>query len=125
MSYAAEHADALDDLRGAGAEVTFRKVTQTHDPATETFTESVASVSGYAVRTRAISQQDRQRYEALGLVSSDVIVLLFTTYTYGDAPELGSTCTWGGATNTYMVRDVDALDPDGSGGILFRVAVSK
>lgn len=118
MTYQSEHADALADVEAAGAAVTFTLVTQTYDAETDTSTPATTTVSGHAVRVRGNPRQ----YEALGLVEASTPTLLFVPTTYGEEPELGATVVWNG--ETYTVRDVAPLAPDGS-AILSRVVVSR
>lgn len=109
MSYAAKHAAALSKVTAKGASVTLSKVTQgSYDPETDLATASTATVAGYAVEVPG----DARRYSALNLVESKASTLLFVPTTYGDTPELGATCSWGG--NTLTVRDVQLLAPDGT-----------
>lgn len=119
MSYSTEHAGALGDIRTAGAPVTFTKTTLgAYDPETDTATPSTTSVGGHAVRVRGRPDT----YDALQLVESQAPTLLFAATTFGQAPALGATVTWGG--ETYTVRDVNPVAPDGS-GIIFRVVVAQ
>ncbi len=119
MSFAIEHASAVQDLKDVGAAVTFTDTTATHDPTTGTFTSPTSStVSGYAMKKRS----DPKRYEALGLSEQDIQTLLFVPNTYGDTPSLGSTVSW--MSRTYTIRDVDPLAPDGT-AILAEVVIAR
>lgn len=112
MTYAAEHVDALADLREAGAAVTFTHPTRTHDAATGTFSASAdATVSGYAMRVSP-NQAERDRYRALSLTVEKVVTLLFAPSTFGALPDVNATVVWGGETLT--VRDVGPVAPDGT-----------
>ena len=117
MSYAADHAGALADIKEAGADVTFSKNARTYDRGTGRSTVSAQSVVGYAIEVRGSPRV----YEALGLKITEAVTLVFAANTYGDIPNLGMTCSWGG--ETYTVRDVSPTAPDGI-AILARVVVA-
>ena len=119
-SYATEHTGALEDIREAGAAVTFTLTDPgTYDAATDTWTGgSETTVAGHAIRVKG----DPERYRALELIESAAPTLLFAPTTYGDEPPIGSSVTWGG--EVFVVRDSLPLEPDGT-AILSRVVVSK
>ena len=102
--YGAEHSSAFQDVKDAGAEVSFRKKT--------------TRVSGVALQVKG----DPEEYEALKLIEKAALTLLFVSETYGDSPPLGSSCEWGGLR--YQVESVRKLAPDGT-AILSRVIVSR
>lgn len=110
MTYAADHAGALADIREAGASVTFtRETASAYDPETGVmggFTST--TVPGYAIEVPA----NPIRYRELGLVLATMPTLLFAPNAYGGTPQAGDTCTWAGATMT--VRDVKPLRLDGT-----------
>lgn len=116
--YAAEHASALDDIRAAGARVTFTLATAgTYDEATDTWSTPVEStVAGYAIQV----QGDPRKYERLTLIESEAPSLLFAPDDYGAKPALGSSVEWAGESRT--TRDVGTLAPDGT-AILAEVVV--
>lgn len=118
-AFAADHADALADITAAGVAVTFTKIVPgTYDAATDTWTdEDDLSVAGAAIRVRG----DPERYEGLGLEVDKAATLLFAATTYGTAPSLGATVSFGGVT--YTVRHIDPVSPDGT-PIIARVTVS-
>ena len=118
MAYATEHADALADVRAAGAPVVFTAVARTIDPLTGQVTEATSTVPGHALRVRGRPDV----YLALSLVESQAPTLLFVPDSYGGTPPLGSSVTWAGAE--FTVRDVSPLAPDGT-AILHRVVVSR
>lgn len=121
MAYATEHADALDDVRAAGAPVTFtRTVHASYDPegAAEDAEPTTTTVTGYAMRVRGRPD----RYDRLTLIESQAPTLLFVPSTYGELPPLDAECTWGG--KSMVVADVDPLEPDGT-AILARVIVKR
>ena len=115
MSYAADHAGALADLRTAGAAVTFTRTTNAYDEATGLLTPTTATVTGYAIRDMG----SPDRYERLGLVPATHPTLWVTTATYGAAVLLGDTVTWGGKVLT--VKDVEPVDLDGTGAVIASV----
>jgi hypothetical protein len=103
VSYAADHAGALADLRADGAAVTFTLSSGgAHDPATGLFTApaTASTVTGVAVQVAA----DPKTYARLGLLESEAVSLLTATDTFGESIALGSRFTWGG--QTYTVREV-------------------
>lgn len=108
MSYAADHASAVADLRDAGAAVTFTRTVQAHDEATGQVTPTETTIAGYAIRDTGRPD----RYARLALLPSRAPTLLFAASTYGDAVALGDVVTWGGLT--YTVRDIEPVAPDGT-----------
>ena len=102
--YGAEHSSAFQDVKDAGAEVSFRKKTTT--------------VSGVALQIKG----DPEEYEALKLVKREALTLLFVAETYGESPPLGASCEWGGLR--YQVEATRKLAPDGT-AVLSRVIVSR
>ena len=102
--YAAEHSSAFQDVKDAGAEVSFRKRTMT--------------VSGVALQIRG----DPEEYEALKLIQKEALTLLFVAETYGESPPLGASCEWG--SQRYQVEAIRKLAPDGT-AVLSRVIVSR
>lgn len=121
-NFAPDHASALADVQANGAAVTFTKKTQSYNAETGEMTPTTTTVAGHAIRTRPRSINDQRMYEQLGLVESDAPMLLFVPTTFGDRVELGATVPWGG--ETYTVRNVDPLSPDGN-VILSKVVVSQ
>lgn len=93
--YSADHASALADITEAGASVTFTPL-------------SGSAVTGAAVQAEASPKE----YEALGLVMSTSVALLFAPSTYGSEPALSSTFTWGGGA--FVVAHTDPIAPSGS-----------
>ena len=87
--------------------ITFSRVTQAHVAATDAVTPTVTTVTGEAIQVRP----SLQRYQALGLVLATMPTLFFTPTTYGEVPKPGDTVEW--ADETYTVRDVDPIAPDG------------
>lgn len=97
--------------------ITFTRNTQSaYDPETDTSSTSETTITGVAIRVPG----DPKRYAALGLVESDAPTLQFVPTTYGNTPEPGDTVTW--ANETYTVRDVEPVAPDGV-TILARVII--
>ncbi|MBA3890494.1 MAG: hypothetical protein H0X64_08180 [Gemmatimonadaceae bacterium] len=123
MTYAAEHADALAELRAAGAPVTFTSWTPgVYDPSTATRSARVPiTVTGYALRVKPSSQLDRAKYQALELITSEAVTLLFAPDEYGRLPELGATADFAGVR--YTVRDREPIAPDGV-AIMARIVVA-
>jgi hypothetical protein len=91
---------------------TFTKTSPgTYDPETDSYTGGTeTTVEGSAIKIKD-SASSIAKYQALGLVLTDAITLLFTAEEYGDHPEVGSTVEW--ASQTYTVRSVETLAPDG------------
>ena len=102
--YGAEHSSAFQDVKDAGAEVSFTKRT--------------TIVSGVALQIKG----DPEEYEALKLIEKAALTLLFVSETYGDSPPLGASCEWGELR--YQVEAIRKLAPDGT-AILSRVIVSR
>ena len=102
--YAAEHSSAFQDIKDAGAEVSFRKKT--------------TIISGVALQVKG----DPEEYEALKLIQTEALTLLFVAKTYGDSPPLGASCEWG--SQRYQVEATRKLAPDGT-AVLSRVIVSR
>jgi hypothetical protein len=116
--FAAEHAGAYADILANGVAVTFTTATRTHTPATDTFGTAVTStVTGAALRVRG----DAKTYREMQLTQSGLVTLLFAPTTYGDLPELGSTVTWEGQTQTVVA--VNPVSPDGF-AIIARVVLA-
>lgn len=103
MSYTGQHASALARVKRRGAAVTF--------------TRAGATTPGYAVRAKG----DPNTYLARSLIESQAPTLFFVPTTYGDTPQLGDVCTWGGVTLT--TADVNPIAPDGT-TLAARVVVS-
>lgn len=115
--YEDQHDDILADLLEHGAAVTFTKTSQAYNASTGESTPIVTSVAGRAVQVSG----DPVAYERLSLTESDAPTLLFAADTYGEIPEVGSRCTWGG--RTYTAREVLPDAPDGT-AIRCRVVIS-
>lgn len=120
MSYADDATGALNDITDAGASVTFTQQTPgVYDAATDTFTgAATVTVAGSAVEIPG----DADVYAALELVLLQARTLLFGASTYGAAPALGASVTWGGAV--YTVRSVDGVSPDGN-AIISTIVVAR
>jgi hypothetical protein len=101
--------------------ITFTRVTQTPDPATGLPTPTTSTVTGSAIQVRG----DPDTYKRLELIRSQAPTLFFTPTTYGELPAPGDTVVWP-ATNgqTYTVRDVDPIAPDGV-AIAARVVITR
>ena len=102
--YGAEHSSAFQDVKDAGAEVSFTKRT--------------TIVSGVALQIKG----DPEEYEALKLIQKAALTLLFVAETYGESPPLGASCEWGQLK--YQVEATRKLAPDGT-AVLSRVIVSR
>ncbi len=102
--YGAEHSSAFQDIKDAGAEISFTKKTTT--------------INGVALQVKG----DPEEYESLKLIEKAALTLLFVAKTYGDSPPLGSFCEWGGLR--YQVEAIRKLAPDGT-AVLSRVIVSR
>lgn len=124
MSYAKDHAGAVEDIQEAGASITFSHTTPgEYDPVTGlNGAPTTVTVAGYAVQVKADSASDLQRFAALGLTLVTARVLLFAPATFGAMPESGYTTSWGG--DTVTVRHVQAIAPGGT-AIMGRVTVSR
>lgn len=92
MSYSADHASALADVRDAGAAVSF---------------VGVATVAGYAVRDKG-----KREFKGSETVVTESPRLFFVPSTYGDLPEQNASVSWGGIT--YTVASVEPIAPDGT-----------
>ena len=104
IKYAAEHSSAFQDIKDAGAEVSFTKRT--------------TIVSGVALQVKG----DPEEYEALKLIEKAALTLLFVAETYGEFPPLGASCEWGQLK--YQVEASRKVAPDGV-PILSRVIISR
>ena len=102
--YAAEHSSAFQDIKDAGARVSFTKKTMT-------VSEAALQIKG-----------DPEEYEALKLIEKAALTLLFVAEIYGEFPPLGAFCEWGGLR--YQVEAFRKLAPDGT-AVLSRVIVSR
>lgn len=123
MTYATEHAGALDQITDAGVAVTFTRTAQgDYDPEADTMTPSDSTVTGYAIRVKGLRSDEPGSYRSLGLVEAKAATLLFAPTTYGETPSVGDTVTWDGATHT--VRYVEPVAPDGT-TIIARVVVER
>lgn len=110
MNAQAEHASALASLRADGAPVSFVLHTGgAYDENTNRFTGGGSnSVAGYALKTGG----KPATYERLKLVESEAPTLFFVPSVFNTKPALNSRVQWGG--DTFTVRDVDVLAPDGN-----------
>ena len=102
--YAAEHSSAFQDIKDAGADVSFTKRT--------------TIVSGVALQIKG----DPEEYEALKLIQKEALTILFVAETYGEFPPLGASCEWGQLK--YQVEASRKVAPDGV-PILSRVIISR
>lgn len=108
MSYTAEHADALADLRESGASVTFTRRTATHDAATDLMTSpTTSSVAGYAIQV-ATRREEEDTFRANSTLLDRARMLFFAPTTIGEVPRPGDTCTWGSVVYTvaFLGRSV-------------------
>jgi len=118
VSYTDSHARAAALVAAKGAPVTFTRTTRTYTPTTDTSTITSTTVAGSAIRIPG----DPKVYEALKLVEWDAPTLLFAPTTYDEVPEPGDTLSWD--SNTYTVRAVQPIAPDGN-NLLARVVVTR
>lgn len=123
MTYAADHAMALEMIRESGSAVTFQTGTPgTHDPETDLHTSpTTATVTGYAIKVRP-DRGDEDVYRAAGLSVDRVVTLLFGPSTFGSVPEIGARVTWG--SDALTVRTRSTVAPDGT-AILARLGCVK
>ena len=89
--------------------ITFTRRTRTYTATTDTATLVESTMTGSAIQVRG----DPKRYQAAGLVLSEMPTLFFSPETYGDTPEPGDTVVWPEGGSTWTVRDVDPIAPDG------------
>lgn len=110
MSYAADHASALADIRESGAAVSFSvRNPGVPDPLTGLSTGGgTSSVAGHGLQLPG----NQERYRDLQLVSFMAITLLFAASTYGEKPAIGSTFDFMGST--WTVKAIDPFAPDGT-----------
>lgn len=109
MSYAIEHAAALQELKQAGGSIVFT----TEHPGTEqpdgTFLGRASdTVLGYATE----QDGDPEAYAGLGLVAGEAPRLFVVSEVYGATPSLNQRALWGG--QQYTVRSVKPYRPDGT-----------
>jgi hypothetical protein len=94
MSYTADHASALADVRAAGAAISFVGAT---------------TVAGYAI---PLLSGAPKRFAGRTLVETQGPALFFVATTYGERPAINALATWGGTE--YAVKDELPFDPDGT-----------
>jgi hypothetical protein len=92
--YTADWQSALNDVRNAGAAVSFVLASVT--------------VAGYAIPLRGAPK----RFQPTRLVETQGPVLFFVPSTYGARPAVNALGTWGGTE--YAVKDEEPFDPDGT-----------
>jgi hypothetical protein len=95
MSYTADHAAALNDVRNAGAAVSF--------------VLSSTTVAGYAI---PLLSGAPKRFQGRTLVETQGPALFFVPSTYGERPPVNALGDWGG--QEYAVKDELPFDPDGT-----------
>jgi hypothetical protein len=124
-AYATEHADAYAKVLAAGGVVTFERTATVIDKATGRPTTTDVSMPCVAVKVGG----DPRQYAALGLLEVEAATLLFAPASYAQnaeenatTPKPGDVVGWQG--QTWNVRGVSTLDPDGAGTILGRAVVS-
>jgi hypothetical protein len=116
-NYATDHLGALQDIRNAGADVTFtNSVTTTTESTDVESAPVVTTVTGAAIRVTG----NPATYGGIDLTVVSPVTLLFAPDTYGERPALGSTVSWEG--DTWTVQSVAPLSPSGS-DIISRVVV--
>ncbi len=123
--YAQERADALADIREAGAVVVFTRTQPgTYDPATGAYGGTVTTSTGYAIARRPTGGE-LERLKTLGVdvINTKGQSLLCAAEGMAFAPRPDDRCLWGGAT--YTVRDVATLDLNAAEPILYFVAVTR
>lgn len=110
MSYSATHASALRSVTSKGSAVTFTTTDPgTYDATADTFASASSStVAGYAIQVGG----NPLTYQALSLVQGQAPSLFFVPSTFGNLPAIGDAVTW--ASDTYVVKDVQPLQPDGT-----------
>lgn len=89
--------------------ITFTRTTRTEDPLTGVVTTVITTITGSAIQVHGVPQ----RYRDMGLVLATMPTLLFTPTTYGERPMPGDTCVWPLGGETFTVKDVDPIAPDG------------
>jgi hypothetical protein len=123
VSYVADANDALADLAAAGATAVFSRTTVTYDGTTGAATQSVtmATTSGIA---KVPSGADRERLKQLDLINVQTVVLLVAGVALGQyQPRPNDLVSWAG--ESYTVRDVSLLAPDGVTPILYTVYAAR
>lgn len=108
MDYTAIAARAYGQIGRAGAPVTFTRVVTTVDKATGESTVTPSTVLGVAITTPGALKE----YEALKLIGSAALTLLFAPAAGASLPEMGATVAWGGVT--YTVKHTEAIAPGGT-----------
>lgn len=112
--YAADAADALADIREAGAAVTFPGAIPgtagVYDPATDTWSAGTPATdaTGYALEIEG----DPDTYRALSLIQSNPVTLLIAASGLGITPRPGVVMTWAGTA--YTIRLSNPTGPDGT-----------
>ena len=106
-SYAGVHSRSYSLVGRKGASVTFTKLTTTYTAETNTSTVASSTISGVAVE----DSKDK-RVSPGGLTEARGLVVYFVPSTFGDEPEEGATCSWGGTS--YTVTSVKSVAPDGT-----------
>jgi hypothetical protein len=117
--FTGDHAFALAEIAANGAAVTFSRLAEGYDAATDLVTPAVTTIPGKAIQVRGGSIE---RFRALGLVIDDPKRLLFAPDTFGQTPVVGDTVVWAGDRMT--AKDVELVAPDGN-TILAYVTVGR
>jgi hypothetical protein len=94
MSYTADHASALADVRAAGAAISF--------------VLGATTVACYAIPLSGMPK----RFMPSKLVETQGPSLFCVPVTYGERPPINALGTWGGTE--YAVKDEQPFDPDGT-----------
>jgi len=122
MKYAPQARGAEGLIARKGALVTLTRGEGGYDPVTGQHAPSSQVTSSVAVAKKP-SGADVTRFQALSLVPLPTVLLIVAGRALAFAPLPNDRIEWGG--QTYTVRDVATLAPDGTGAILYSVAASQ
>jgi hypothetical protein len=116
--YAPEQQSAAADIRSAGALVAFARANQAYNDTDGTLSGAPITATSHAIRVKG----DPQRLAALNLRLVSPITLLVAALELGSyEPTADDSMIFAG--QTYAVKDVDPVAPDGT-PILYRVTGS-
>lgn len=102
------HRRGLAFTRRIGVAVTYTRIEQIKDPATGALTPTVTTITG---SSSPDSEDQTQRYQALGLIGQRAATHNFWPDIIGQKPELNDTVVRAG--ETWRVRDVAPFDLGG------------
>lgn len=122
MKYAPQARGAEALIARKGAVVTLSRGSGGYDPVTGQHGPSTETTTSVAVAKKP-SGADVTRFQALSMVPLPTLLLIIAGRPLAFAPMPNDRVEWAG--DTYTVRDVATLAPDGADAILYSVAASR